>query len=211
MAIGKLTAAASGDEVQDLHSKLRQRGFDVPAAEVERRFFGPGTREAVTTFQRANGLKVTGAVDAATEAALGGASAAQASKPVATQSTVSRVVEPVRLSEPANGQQPRGSRSPVGQPIMPCATPRDGWRSTSCCGNARASRWMGLTTTGAMSTARSAPGCPASTSTGSSTWPTTRAGSSRPSRASATARPSRPVRRHRRADLPLGGGPPDLV
>ena len=114
MAIGKLTAGAFGDEVQDLHSKLRQRGVDVPAAEAERRFFGPGTREAVTTFQRANGLKVTGVVDAATEAALGGASAALASKPVATQSTVSRVVEPVRLSEPANGQQPRGSRSPGG-------------------------------------------------------------------------------------------------
>ena len=114
MPIGKLTAGAFGDEVRDLQSTLRQRGFDVPAAEVERRFFGPGTREVVTAFQRANGLKVTGVVDAATEAALGGASAAQASKPVATQSTVSRVVEPVRLAEPANGQQPRGSRSPGG-------------------------------------------------------------------------------------------------
>ena len=81
MPIGKLTAGAFGDEVRDLQSTLRQRGFDVPAAEVERRFFGPGTREVVNAFQRANGLKVTGVVDTATEAALGAASAAQASRP----------------------------------------------------------------------------------------------------------------------------------
>ena len=114
MPIGKLTAGAFGDEVRDLQSTLRQRGFEVPAAEVERRFFGPGTREVVNAFQRANGLKVTGVVDTATEAALGTASAAQASKPITAQSTVSRVVEPVRFAEPANGQQPRGSRSQGG-------------------------------------------------------------------------------------------------
>ncbi len=70
MPIGKLTAGAFGDEVRDLQSTLQRRGFDVPVAEVERRFFGPGTREVVNAFQRANGLRVTGVVDTATEAAL---------------------------------------------------------------------------------------------------------------------------------------------
>ena len=114
MPIGKLTAGAFGDEVRDLQSALRQHGFDVPAAEGERRFYGPGTREVVNAFQRANGLKVTGVVDAATEVALGGVRAGQTSKPATPPPTVSAVVEPARRPEPAAGQQPRGAKSQSG-------------------------------------------------------------------------------------------------
>ena len=55
--MGKLTAGAFGDEVRDLHNKLRQHGFDIPSAEEERRFYGPGTREVVNAFQRTHVLR----------------------------------------------------------------------------------------------------------------------------------------------------------
>ncbi len=42
----------------------------MPGAERLRAFFGPGTRDAVINFQRAQGLPITGVVDAATASAI---------------------------------------------------------------------------------------------------------------------------------------------
>lgn len=81
MPVANISVGAFGDEVRNLHSRLRQHGFDLPAAEVDRQFFGPGTREAVCNFQRQFGLKVTGTVDVPTTVALQGPSVAGAGQP----------------------------------------------------------------------------------------------------------------------------------
>ncbi len=70
MSNDHLSVGAIGDEVADLQDKLREYGFDVPPYEVERRFFGPGTREAVQKCQLEYSLKPTGVLDEATSAAL---------------------------------------------------------------------------------------------------------------------------------------------
>jgi hypothetical protein len=59
-----------GDEVAKLHNALTQSGVEVPASEVARQFFGPGTRQAVQQLQQTQALPVTGDVDAATHAVL---------------------------------------------------------------------------------------------------------------------------------------------
>ena len=121
MPIGKLTAGAFGDEVRDLQSTLRRRGFDVPAAEVERRFFGPGTREVVNAFQRANGLKVTGVVDTATEAALGAASRGPGQQ--THYSSAHRLPRGCNRSDSLNPRMVSNhaaAEARVGRPIMPC-------------------------------------------------------------------------------------------
>lgn len=71
MALANLSVGAFGPEVQALHNTLRQQGFNIPPAEVDRQFFGPETREIITELQRKRGLKPTGVVDAATSASLG--------------------------------------------------------------------------------------------------------------------------------------------
>src|SRR5271157_3423981 len=79
----KLEVGSFGDEVRDLHRKLAKHGFDIPQSEVERTFFGPGTRNAVVQWQRNHGLPVTGIVDERTNANLDAApdsSPVQASK-----------------------------------------------------------------------------------------------------------------------------------
>ena len=59
-----------GDEVAVLHQCLAQRGYPVSAQDVTRKFFGPGTREALLEFQKRQRLDATGTVDAKTAAAL---------------------------------------------------------------------------------------------------------------------------------------------
>src|ERR1700737_1756231 len=65
-----ITVGAIGEEVTELHRKLLGRGFSIPNSEVERTFFGPATREALREFQRKQGLKITGMLDEATNAAI---------------------------------------------------------------------------------------------------------------------------------------------
>ena len=65
-----LAIGAFGDEVADLHRKLRDNGFDVPASELERKFFGPGTRAAVGELQKTKGIKESCEVCEKTEALL---------------------------------------------------------------------------------------------------------------------------------------------
>jgi peptidoglycan hydrolase-like protein with peptidoglycan-binding domain len=84
MPIGNLSVGAFGDEVRDVHGQLRRHGFDLPATEAERQFFGPGTREAVSDFQREFGLKATGMVDVATTVALQGPSVLGTGEPGST-------------------------------------------------------------------------------------------------------------------------------
>src|SRR5260370_241628 len=59
-----------GADVTRLQDFLRQSGFELPASEVERSFFGPSTRQALRDFQQQNGLPVTGALDERTAGAV---------------------------------------------------------------------------------------------------------------------------------------------
>lgn len=65
-----LKVGAFGAQVVELHRILQQKGFHIPNAELQRRFFGPGTRDAVRDYQESQNLRVTGEVDAATMAKL---------------------------------------------------------------------------------------------------------------------------------------------
>ncbi len=75
-----LGEGARGNEVKTVQSALIAAGVKVPGGADG--VFGPATKSAVTAFQSRNGLPATGAVDAATAAALGLAQAPAA--PAAT-------------------------------------------------------------------------------------------------------------------------------
>jgi hypothetical protein len=70
MAIQKTVPGAYGADVAALQEFLRQQGFQLPASEVDRAFYGPFTRQAVLQYQQKNGLPVTGAVDESTANAI---------------------------------------------------------------------------------------------------------------------------------------------
>ncbi len=95
MPVGNLSVGAFGDEVRNIHGKLRQHGIDFSPVEAERQFFGPETRDAITKFQREHGLKVTGVVDAATDAGLNGPSTS-----ALTPASTVKVVEPQKSVAP---------------------------------------------------------------------------------------------------------------
>ena len=59
----KLEVGSFGEDVKNLHRKLAKQGFAIPSSEVDRAFFGPGTRDAVFQWQRGHGLPGTGIVD----------------------------------------------------------------------------------------------------------------------------------------------------
>ena len=64
-----LGEGARGNEVKSVQSALIAAGVKVPGGADG--VFGPATKSAVTAFQSRNGLPATGAIDAATAAALG--------------------------------------------------------------------------------------------------------------------------------------------
>ena len=70
MPTTSLGVGTFGDEVADLHRRLTAHGFSLPSSEVDRHFFGPATRAAVTDCQREHGLPATGSLDAETARAL---------------------------------------------------------------------------------------------------------------------------------------------
>src|SRR5712692_9073057 len=72
MAGEKLRVGAVGGEVARLHEDLQRHGFELPASEVGRQFFGPGTRDAVLRCQQEGGLACSGDVDASTTGVLAG-------------------------------------------------------------------------------------------------------------------------------------------
>jgi len=76
-----LSVGLMGEEVTLLHDALARAGLEVPEAEAKRRFFGPGTRQAVQLLQRRHGLEETGEVDDATAARLGIMPQAEAAHP----------------------------------------------------------------------------------------------------------------------------------
>src|SRR5262249_33439287 len=77
----KLGVGAVGNEVAQLHEDLKRRGLEVPATEVRRQFFGPGTRDAILQCQRDLGAACTGEVDESTSAVLSGTQAAKTTRP----------------------------------------------------------------------------------------------------------------------------------
>ena len=52
----RLTVGMVGEDVAALQQALAALGFSIPEAEGKRRFFGPGTREAVNQCQARMGL-----------------------------------------------------------------------------------------------------------------------------------------------------------
>ena len=83
-----LSVGAYGDSVTRLQEILRQLESQLPASEVNRKFFGPATRQAVQQFQQRNGLPVSGAVDEQTANAMNAATAVpNAQNPQFTVST----------------------------------------------------------------------------------------------------------------------------
>jgi Neuraminidase-like domain/Putative peptidoglycan binding domain len=67
-----LSVGDVGDDVAAAHRLLEEHGFSIPAAEVERQFFGPGTRAALGDFQRAKGIEESGEVGEKTATLLAG-------------------------------------------------------------------------------------------------------------------------------------------
>ena len=65
-----LAVGSFGEEVKNLHRKLIDHGLAIPLSEIDRAFFGPGTRYAVLEWQRKHGLPGTGVVDERTDATL---------------------------------------------------------------------------------------------------------------------------------------------
>lgn len=99
----RLSIGTYGDDVETLHRQLKEHGFDVPPSEVDRKFFGPGTREAVRTYQQRNGLKITGILDPETTAAI---EQGIAQRSVHTSQTIGRLPSlgsPVPISSQPTG------------------------------------------------------------------------------------------------------------
>ncbi|MFL6935607.1 MAG: peptidoglycan-binding protein [Xanthobacteraceae bacterium] len=68
--VGALARGARGERVRQLQTALAQQGFQVGEIDGD---FGPNTAAAVSAFQSAHGLPVTGVADEATQEALAGA------------------------------------------------------------------------------------------------------------------------------------------
>ena len=69
-----LEVGAQGEAVSRLQESLGQAGYLIPPGEITRRFFGPGTRNAVRSYQQDHALPVNGATDPATLASLAASS-----------------------------------------------------------------------------------------------------------------------------------------
>lgn len=103
----QLAVGMFGAEVANLQHKLLQHGFDIPAAEIEREFFGPATREAVRRSQIQHGLTPTGVLDEPTAAAIS-ASVAAGKSPI-----------PVPLPGVPGSLPGNGPQAPLATPSPP--------------------------------------------------------------------------------------------
>ena len=125
-----LSVGAFGDDAASLHGRLRSHGYDVSSDEVDRRFFGPGTRAVLQQFQTDHDLPSTGVVDAATSAALAASPIAPAAGPVIA-SVAGRPIGAIGDIRPP-GPQPNESRGgpPGGAPEGEKALDRGQYRVT---------------------------------------------------------------------------------
>jgi hypothetical protein len=71
MPTALLEIGALGDSVATLHNALAQNGIELPPSELNRKFFGPATRQSIQQLQQQNGLPVTGTLDDRTASLLG--------------------------------------------------------------------------------------------------------------------------------------------
>lgn len=100
-----LEAGAHGEAVSSLQVALRQAGYRIPQGEAARKFFGPGTRAAITQYQQDQSLPVNGRADPATMASL-----TALSPPPETAATPGTRATP--LDEATGGPPPDGGVSP---------------------------------------------------------------------------------------------------
>jgi len=77
----QLAVGAFGDEVKSLHRELTKSGFEIPPSEIQRAFFGPGTRGAIMQWQRSHGLPATGIVDEQTNTTIEATSQSRSTQP----------------------------------------------------------------------------------------------------------------------------------
>ena len=106
----KLTVGTFGEDVSELHEKLRQHGFEVAESERERKFFGPSTRETLRQFQQKHRLPVSDAVDDPTRAAIAGKLRSEAlfvgPGPATFATPPAAPVQPTRPSSPTPSAPP---------------------------------------------------------------------------------------------------------
>ena len=100
MAATRFTAGNVGGEgVATLHDQLARYGFTISPEEKKRRLYGSSTRKAVSEFQKAKGLPVTGVVDSMTARRLGVSSPADVSAEPASTAPVPFAGSPARAAE----------------------------------------------------------------------------------------------------------------
>src|ERR1700756_2443817 len=87
--------------------ELIQQGLEISTSEVQRAFFGPGTRNAVMEWQRRHGLRITGILDERTNASL---EVAPQSASVQTQS--SAPIAPTAPPAPTAARAPTAPAAP---------------------------------------------------------------------------------------------------
>jgi lysozyme family protein/peptidoglycan hydrolase-like protein with peptidoglycan-binding domain len=108
---GVLARGARGERVRQLQAALAQRGFDV--GEIDGRF-GLNTAAAVSAFQSARRLPVTGIADETTQQALQGAPAGgPAIKPDDVLRHVFQMLLARRQAEPPPAAQPGAAANPL--------------------------------------------------------------------------------------------------
>ncbi len=115
------------------HDLLRQQGQQLPAAEVDRKFFGPATRQAIQQLQSQTGLPVTGEVDDRTARVIDASNSG--ANPLATvpaamifNPAASSVVTgiPAPPPPPSGGGTPSGSGSVRGTLVFDNGLPGSG-------------------------------------------------------------------------------------
>ena len=86
-----LSIRMRGEDVTLLHAELKQLGFKIAGNDVQRKYFGPGTKEAVEAFQKRKKLPITGIVDKRTAARIN--AEVNASRPLGVPRVYGVVVE----------------------------------------------------------------------------------------------------------------------
>ena len=115
MARDTVSVGTFGEGVVDLHQKLQAQGLKIPPGELQRQFFGPGTRAAVMQLQEAHGLSQSGEVEAQTATKIGliGSSVAAPKLPPQGSTSTIVTVSPARAAFPNAFAASGGAGAPV--------------------------------------------------------------------------------------------------